>query len=413
MQPVGIEAMSVYTGRAVMSVPEIFAGRGLDASRTANLMMRAKSVALPCEDPVTNAVNAAWPIIDALPAADRARIELLAVATESGIDLSKTLSSHVQRHLGLPSSCRVFEVKQACYAGMAALQVAAATVAFSPRPGTRALIITADIPHPVQGSYYEPSQGVGSVAVLVSDSPTLARFTPGASGYHSFEVTDSCRPSYTREVVDTDVSLLAYLECLHGAFLDYADRNSGADIMEDFDLLCMHTPFAGMVKGAHRTLLRKLTSLDAKQIEQDYVRRVEPSIHYGQQMGNIYSGSVLLAFISSLANSDTAAERRVGLFSYGSGCASEFTCLIALPGPPAARLRTAIDTDLARRVALDWAAYERLADHAGIPAPGTADYSVDAGWLDAPAGDADARPYLALAGITDYRREYRWTGAGR
>ncbi|RJO70742.1 hydroxymethylglutaryl-CoA synthase family protein [Nocardia panacis] len=411
MRAVGIEAASVYVGQAVVGVPTVFEGRGLDASRYENLMMRTKSVALPWEDPVTNAVNAARPIIEALSPRERDRIEYLAIGTESGIDLSKTIANYVQRHLGLSNNCGVFEVKQACYAAFAALETAVNFVAVAPRPGTRALVINADIPHPVQGTYYEPSQGMGSVAILLGDHPELAVFEPGANGHYTFEVMDSCRPRYTLEVVDTDVSLLAYLECLEGAFLDYAAKKPGTDIMRDFELLCMHTPFGGMVKGAHRSLLRKLTNLTKDQIDQDFLDRVEPSIRYGMRIGNIYSGSVFLALTSALAHSDNTVARRIGAFSYGSGCGSQFTGITALPGPAAAALRARIDAALDRRVELDWDTYARLADLAGRPAAGTRDATVDAdiGLVAEVAAD-NAAPRLVLTGISDYRREYRWEG---
>jgi polyketide biosynthesis 3-hydroxy-3-methylglutaryl-CoA synthase-like enzyme PksG len=56
---IGIEALNVYCGPTRIGVPELFEGRGLDRRRLGNLPMDARSVNLPIEDPVTNAVNAA------------------------------------------------------------------------------------------------------------------------------------------------------------------------------------------------------------------------------------------------------------------------------------------------------------------------------------------------------------------
>jgi polyketide biosynthesis 3-hydroxy-3-methylglutaryl-CoA synthase-like enzyme PksG len=371
-------------------------------------MMKSKSVALPCEDPVTNAVNAAKPILDALDPEARANIEFLAIGTESGLDLSKSLSNLVHRELDLPRSCRVFEVKQACYAATAALQCAVAVVTAAVRPETRALVINADIPHPVQGSYYEPSQGVGSVAVLVSRNPVLAVIEP-VSGLHSYEVMDSCRPQFTREVVETDLSLLTYLKCFEGAFADYCRKQPSADFVTSFDLLAMHTPFAGMVRGAHRALLRKLTSLSAAEIEQDFRARAEPSVRYGQQVGNIYAGSVLLALTSSLANSDHDTERSIGVFSYGSGCASEFYRVIGLPGPARNELKGAVEQSLEERVRLSWDRYDSLAAVAGQPPAGTQQAAIDfEGCADILELSNFGQPRLVLAGVENYARVYRW-----
>lgn len=97
----GIESINAYVGRASVGVRELFEDRDLDMNRFANLMMDQRSVNLPCEDPVTNAVNAAKPIVDAMSPAERDRIELLVVGTESGLDFGKPISTYVHHHLGL------------------------------------------------------------------------------------------------------------------------------------------------------------------------------------------------------------------------------------------------------------------------------------------------------------------------
>ena len=82
----GIEALNVYCGLAYIPVRTMFERRGLDLERMGNLMMEKRSIALPFEDPVTNAVNAAKPIIDGLTDEQRDRIEIIVTSTESGID---------------------------------------------------------------------------------------------------------------------------------------------------------------------------------------------------------------------------------------------------------------------------------------------------------------------------------------
>src|SRR5438045_8570951 len=113
---VGIEALNVYCGLAQIPVQVLFAGRGLEQDRLGNLMMQQRSLGLPFEDPITNAVNAAKPIVDALAPEQKERIEILVISTESGIDYSKSVSSYVHHHLGLSRQCRIIEAKQACYA---------------------------------------------------------------------------------------------------------------------------------------------------------------------------------------------------------------------------------------------------------------------------------------------------------
>ena len=63
MTPVGIEAINLYGGSAFVDVMQLAAHRKLDTARFDNLLMKQKSVALPFEDPVSFAINAAKPII--------------------------------------------------------------------------------------------------------------------------------------------------------------------------------------------------------------------------------------------------------------------------------------------------------------------------------------------------------------
>jgi polyketide biosynthesis 3-hydroxy-3-methylglutaryl-CoA synthase-like enzyme PksG len=89
----GIEAMNVFGGTAFCDVAELAEHRGLDSQRFQNLLMKEKAVVLPFEDSVTYAVNAARPLIDALSADARDRIEMVVTCTESGVDFGKSLST--------------------------------------------------------------------------------------------------------------------------------------------------------------------------------------------------------------------------------------------------------------------------------------------------------------------------------
>src|SRR6056297_3523827 len=236
MTPVGIEALNLFGGTACLDVRDLCDHRGLDLPRFENLMMREKAVALPFEDPVTFAVNAAKPVVDALMPDEKARIEMVIVCTESGIDFGKSLSTWVHRYLELPSNARLFEIKQACYSGAAGLQMAANFVLSGTSPGAKVLVITTDISrfaladaNAVQEwAYSEPTSGAGAAAILVSDTPHILRLDVGAYGNHAFEVMDTCRPGPDTEAGDADLSLMAYLDCAVGAFDDYARRVEGA-----------------------------------------------------------------------------------------------------------------------------------------------------------------------------------------
>jgi polyketide biosynthesis 3-hydroxy-3-methylglutaryl-CoA synthase-like enzyme PksG len=360
---VGIEAINAYGGHAFIEVRELFEKRGLDLARFENLMMQKKSVNLPCEDPVTFAVNAAKPIVDALSEDDRNRIELVIAATESGLDFGKSLSTYIHDYLKLSRNVRLFEVKQACYGGTAALQMAANFIASGASPGARALVVATDIARAAaKGTYGEPSQGVAAVAMLVSDTPHIFKLDHGASGCYGYEVMDTCRPLPELETGDPDLSVLAYLECVEATFRAYCERVEGADYASTFDFLGFHTPFAGMVKGAHRNAMRKFLKAPAAEIDADFQRRVAPSLSYCVEVGNVYSATLYLALCGLIDHAPLSRPSRVGMFSYGSGCSSEFYSGVITPESRRRLAGMRIAERLATRQYLDIDRYDRILD---------------------------------------------------
>src|SRR5205085_3136882 len=145
MNPVGIEAINVSAGCAYVDVEKLARHRNLDMTRFTNLLMKQKSVPLPYEDPVTYGVNAAKPLIDAMSPEERERIELVITATESAFDFGKSMSTYFHKLLGLNRNCRLFELKNACYSGVAGLQMAVNFVLSQASPGAKVLVIATDI----------------------------------------------------------------------------------------------------------------------------------------------------------------------------------------------------------------------------------------------------------------------------
>jgi polyketide biosynthesis 3-hydroxy-3-methylglutaryl-CoA synthase-like enzyme PksG len=321
---VGIEDAHVYGGSAVLDVHEMAAARGLDLERFANLLIKRKTVSMHYEDPVSFGVNAAKGVVDRLAPEEKNRIELVIVASESGIDFGKSMSTYMHAMLGLPRSVRSFEIKEACYGGTAALQMAASFLLSQVSPGAKALVICSDVARPRPNTYAEPTQGAASVALLIGDDPAVLQLDVGANGYWSYEVMDTWRPTPDVETGDPDLSLLSYLDCAENAFLEYVRRAGPTDFAAGFDFLAFHTPFGGLVKGVHRTMMRKFKKAPPAEIEADFKRRVEPSLRFCQEVGNIYSGTVFLALLGLIESAALDAPRRIGIFSYGSGCSSEF-----------------------------------------------------------------------------------------
>ncbi|ANE75001.1 hydroxymethylglutaryl-CoA synthase family protein [Dickeya solani] len=419
MISVGIEAINAFCGTSYINVRDLAQHRQLDMSRFDNLLMKQKTVSLPCEDPVSFAVNAAKPIVDSLSEQEKNSIELLITCTESGIDFGKSISTYVHHYLGLKRNCRLFELKTACYSGVAGLQMAVNTILSQTSPGSKALVIATDMTrfileeengdHTSQDwSFAEPSGGSGAVAMLVSDSPHVFQIDVGANGYYGYEVMDTCRPVPDRETGDSDLSLLAYLECCEKAYLEYEKRVAGIDYVNTFGYLAFHTPFGGMVKGAHRNMMRKLIRATPQDTEADFNRRVAPGLNYCQRVGNIMGATLALSLLSTLSNADIQSPQRIGCFSYGSGCCSEFFSGVVTPEGCQRVRQLEIGAHLDRRRELTMSEYDALLYGNHGVRFGTQNVTLDLSHFPQIHSATQKARHLVLSRINEFHREYEW-----
>lgn len=416
--PVGIEAMNVFGGTAYLDVMQLAQHRQLDTARFENLLMKEKTVALPYEDPVTCGVNAAKPIVDPLSEAEKDRIEMLITCTESSIDFGKSLSTYIHYHLGLNRNCRLFELKQACYSGTAGFQMGVNFILSQASPGAKALVIASDISRfmAVEGgdaltadwSYAEPSSGAGAVAMLISDSPHVFQVDVGANGYYGYEVMDTCRPVPDSEAGDADLSLLSYLDCCEQSFQEYQKRVTGVNYRDTFHYLTFHTPFGGMIKGAHRTMMRKTTQAKPPEIEADFEQRVAPGLTYCQRVGNIMGATVFLSLASTIDNGQFDSPKRIGCFSYGSGCCSEFYSGVVTAQGQQVQHRLEIEKHLSERYRLSMDEYEVLLRGSGAVRFGTRNVKLDFQLIPGVLASCQGKERLFLEEIREFHREYRW-----
>lgn len=410
--------MHAFCGTAYLDVMKLAEHRGLERSRLENLLMKEKTVALPYEDPISFGVNAAKPIIDALTEAEKNRIELVITCTESAFDFGKSMSTYFHHYLGLNRNCRLFELKNACYSGAAGLQMAISFVLSQTSPGAKALVIATDISrfYATEGgagltedwSFAEPTGGAGAVAMLVSDTPRVFQTDVGANGYYGFEVMDTCRPTPDSEAGDADLSLLSYLECAENAFLEYQKRVTGAHYAETFGYLAFHTPFGGMVKGAHRNMMRKFVKAPPAQIEADFERRVTPGLSYCRRVGNIMGATTALSLASLIDNGRFDTPQRIGCFSYGSGCCSEFYSGVVTQEGQAIQRRFGQAAQLDHRYELKMEEYDNLLRGHGAVRFGTRNMDVDPALLPHARAGANGKGRLYLKAIKEFHREYEW-----
>ncbi|HZR58531.1 MAG TPA: hydroxymethylglutaryl-CoA synthase family protein [Terriglobales bacterium] len=415
MSLVGIEAMNVFAGSAYVNVEKLARHRKLDVARFANLLMKEKTVALPYEDPITFGLNAARPLIEAMSPDEKDRIEMVITCTESAFDFGKSMSTYFHKLLGLNRNCRLFELKNACYSGVAGLQTAINFILSQASPGAKVLVIATDISRftKMKGeealaqdwSFFEPSAGAGAVAMIVSELPYVFQVDVGANGYYGYEVMDTCRPVPDTEAGDADLSLLSYLDCCEKSFLEYKMRVQGADFANTFGYLAMHTPFGGMVKGAHRDVMRKMVKANPKEIEADFERRVIPGLAFCQRVGNIMGATTMLALLSTIDHGDFHTPQRIGCFSYGSGCCSEFFSGVVTEDGQKRVRALRIKDQLDKRYELSMEEYDNLLVNNNAVKFGTRNVVLDTDFIPQ-ARSAQGKQTLFLTEIREYQRQY-------
>ena len=321
---VGIDAISFYSSNYFLDLKTLGAVRGVDPDKyTIGIGQEKMAIPPPDEDVVTMAASAALPIIQR---EGKDRIEMLLFATESGVDQSKAAGAFVHGMLQLPARCRTVELKEACFSGTAALQLAVAWVQCHPQ--SRVLVLASDVARYELGSPGEPTQGCGAIAMLVTANPRILAIEPEA-GMYTEDVMDFWRPNYRDQaLVDGKYSTRVYLQALQACWQQYREQ-SGRDFA-DIHRFCYHLPFTRMAEKAHERLVKAsgVTASDEQMRE-----KVGGSLGYNKSTGNSYAASLYVGLTCLL---DTTAEdlagKRIGLFSYGSGCVAEYFSGVIQPG---------------------------------------------------------------------------------
>lgn len=322
---VGIDTFAIYTSRYALDLATLAEARGIDLNKyQTGLGQYQMSVPPPGEDIVTMAANAAH---QALQDIDVNEIEMLLFATESANDQSKAAGIYVHDLLGLPARCRVVELKQACYAGTAALQL---TLPFlRENPGKKVLLIAVDIARYGLATPGESSQGAGAIAMVLSAQPRVLAFDK-EYGVVTQNVMDFWSPNYLdHALVDGKYSSKLYLVMLEKVWEQYQQLSGRG--FSDHDYYCYHNPVPRLVEKAHQHLVKLAGQehLPATAREQ----QINDALKYGRQIGNSYTASLYICLASLLDHAqEDLAHKRIGFYSYGSGCVAEYFSGVVQPG---------------------------------------------------------------------------------
>ncbi len=386
MVKVGIDGLAIYTAKYKLDLATLAAARGIDADKYyVGLGQHQMSVSPPGEDIVTMAANAATKVLKDV---DKADIGMLLFATESGIDQSKAAGIYVHHLLGLSPYCRVIELKQACYSGTAGLQLAMPYL--REHPDKKVLVIASDIARYGLNTPGESSQGCAAVAMLLAANPRILAIEP-EYGVVTDNVMDFWRPNYLHEaLVEGKYSSKLYLSMLEKSWHQYCSASKRE--FKDHDYFCYHSPVPRLVEKAHQSLLKMNSAALPEEIAN---QQVALALQYGRSIGNSYTASLYVGLASLLDNSqEDLTDKRIGFYSYGSGCVAEYFSGVVQSGYQA-HLHQAYHADLlAARQELDYQGYANFYQF---------DYVEDGSMQAIPAHDVGA---YRLARIENHKRIY-------
>jgi len=267
----------------------------------------------------------------------------------------------------------------ACYGGTNALFNAINWVESSAWDGRNAIVVAGDIALYKKGNA-RPTGGAGCVAMLVGPDAPLA-FEPGLRGSYMSHAYDFYKADLTSEypLVDGQFSIKCYTEAVDACYKAFNAREASikskanghvngvngahkeAEVpMDKFDYMAFHAPTCKLVAKSYARLLfndyqaepsnpifaevpaelKDLSyeqSITDKTVEKTFMAlakkrfaaRVQPSNQVPTMCGNMYCASVYGGLISLLCNvsSEDLQNKRVGIFSYGSGLASSMFSL--------------------------------------------------------------------------------------
>ncbi|KAL8825555.1 MAG: hypothetical protein Q9191_004339 [Dirinaria sp. TL-2023a] len=304
---------------------------------------------------------------------DPKSIGRLEVGTETLLDKSKSVKS-VLMQLFEPcgnSSIEGVDTVNACYGGTNALFNTINWVESSAWDGRDAIVCAGDIALYKKGNA-RPTGGAGCVAMLIGPDAPLV-FEPGKRGSHMKHVYDFYKPDLTSEypMVDGHYSVKCYTEAVDACYRAYNARESSLQSnglangfreldpsstpLDRFDHVLFHSPTCKLVAKSYARMLyndyltapdlpafesvpaeiRDISyeqSLSDKTVEKTFMglskkkfqARVQPGIEVPTMCGNMYTASIYGSLCALLSNvsADELQDRRIALFSYGSGLAS-------------------------------------------------------------------------------------------
>ncbi|NIF04450.1 hydroxymethylglutaryl-CoA synthase family protein [Chryseobacterium sp. Tr-659] len=401
----GIEAASYYVPSLYLEIKELAEKRGIEPAKLEKGLGLHK-MGLPDvhEDAATFAAEALLRLIKdyGINPKEIARVYL---GTESAVDAAKPTASYaiqmvekiLEGEFGERcfKNCDVLDMTFACVGAVDALHNALDFVRVNPEK--KAVVIASDYAKYELASSGEYTQGGGAVALLVSSKPDLLEIENNW-GVATESVFDFFKPrrSYKKEelngapetypekieiftdepVFDGQYSNQCYQDRIKEAYHHYKEVTGQEKPYEKWKYIIFHLPYAFHGKRVFTEIyslenhLPYETADEQKAVakSEDYLKLINDKIEKTQrassEIGNMYTASIFMAFLSALQTSFNENEeltgKEIGFVGYGSGSKSKvFAGKVSQNWKDVAEKWNVFE-NLNNRMAVDFETYEKL-----------------------------------------------------
>ena len=413
---IGIDAIAFDVAQIHLPIKTLATARNIEAEKLEKGLGLLK-MTLPDvhQDTVVFGANALTKLIqhNQINLSEIARIY---VGTESGIDSSKPIGSFLlslmEQKFGenTLSECDVVDFTFACIGGVDALQNCIDFVRLNPTK--KAIVITSDIAKYDLNSTGEYTQGAGALAMLISQNPKIIAFE-NIWATNTKGVFDFFKPYRTvskeqiigkstneswfdnleaeieihkdQPVFDGQYSNQCYMDRTRNAYFSFKKtRNTSEAIYTTWKSIIMHLPYAfqgrrmlseiyaldhqmPIVDGTEdaATYQNKLKETSKSPEYQAFVtEKLQPAEIASSLIGNLYTGSIFMGLLSTLAHFYDAKKEvsgeKFGFLAYGSGSKSKVFEGIIQENWKEAMGKVSLFETLAKSQEIDFETYERL-----------------------------------------------------
>ncbi|WPO92221.1 hydroxymethylglutaryl-CoA synthase family protein [Chryseobacterium sp. HR92] len=401
----GIEAAGYYVPGLYLEIKDLAEKRGIEPAKLEKgLGLHKMGLSDVHEDPATFAAEALLKLIQDynINPKEIARVYL---GTESAVDAAKPTASYavqmveqvLKEEFGARCfrNCDVLDMTFACVGGVDALHNALDFVRVN--PDKKAVVIASDYAKYELASSGEYTQGGGAVALLISSQPDLLEIENNW-GVASESVFDFFKPrrTYNKEylngapetypekieiftdepVFDGQYSNQCYQDRIREAYNHYKEITGEKKPYENWKYIIFHLPYAFHGKRVFTEIYSLENGLPYETAEEqkavakseDYLQLISDKIEKTQrassEIGNMYTASVFMAFLSALQTSYNENEElsgeEIGFIGYGSGSKSK-----VFAGKVSENWKKVVEKwnvfeNLKQRTSVDFETYEKL-----------------------------------------------------